>query len=123
MLVTDPALIAADPAEISDHLLEAGLTSVYTERAEGGVLITAAEGETAIESALVGFVPTTTATGEWRGSLPPIVKLHLSHLIAYRAAVRDGTQAAKTAGVRQAEAEHVIADLIDALRLIRSEFE
>jgi hypothetical protein len=124
VLVTDPALVNAHPAEISDHLLDAGLTGVETSRAAEGVTITADQGDAAIEAALAGFVPvTTTAVESWRGSLPAAVQQHLSHLIDYRTSVRNGTQAAKTAAVRQAEAEHVIADVIDALRLVRSEFE
>jgi hypothetical protein len=122
MLVTDPALLDADPAEISDHLLDAGLHRVETWRSVAGMVIVAQEGDVAVEAALSGFSPTTGSGVLW-APLPAAVSQHLQHMKDYREAVRSGSQAAKTAGVRQAEAEHVLADIIDALRLIRSEFE
>lgn len=51
--------------------------------------------------------------------LPQAVKDHLGHPGDFRDAVRDGSQAAKDMATRAAQLEHVLADVIDYIRLTR----
>lgn len=68
-----------------------------------------------------GFTPSGQTDETVRWPLPARWQTHIAHLRDYRVAQRNGTQAAKTQAVRLAEAEHVIADLIEAIAYLRSE--
>lgn len=119
-----PDILAADPTEVSERLRLAGLTGVRTSRAAGFLNILSDQGDAAVEAALAGWVPTssgfdgTPESASWRSGLPPAFLPHAIHLRDYLLSVRSGAQAVRTAAQRQAEAEHVIADLIDAIRLL-----
>lgn len=118
MIITDPALLAADPAEVSDHLLDAGLTGIRTNRAGGPdfLNVIADQGDAAVAAALAGWVPATGSSAPYAGRMPPDVAVHVPHLKAYYAAQRDGTQALKTQAQRLADLEHVTADVILVVR-------
>jgi len=112
-----PDLLTIDPAELCDYLLEAGVHSTIN-RGENALLIITDIDAT---EALTAFVPTTTQDSVTLISdyIPKIptsaaIQLHLQHVKDFRQAVRDGTDDVITA----AQTRHVIADIIDGLRLL-----
>lgn len=114
--------LSADPAEISDHLVDAGLTEVQTHRLPDQLQVECKQGDAAIQNALVGWQPTTSGYDPEQGGLweavPPPLKGHAQHLRDYFQAVRDGTQPTKTQARRLLELEEATADLIAAVRLL-----
>lgn len=106
-----PDLRTADPRELTEHLVLAGIpANVYLD-ADGLHIITDADPT----AALATFVPVKVSNPEDRlPALPAYVSDHIQHLRDYRTAVRTGQ------AVTTAQTAHVVADIIDALRLINS---
>lgn len=110
-----PDLAGIDPAELSDYLLSLGIHCRTLLSQEGLVI----ETDVDAESALASFVPTSTMDWATLKStyvppLPAYIADHVQHLRDFRAAVRDGV------AVTNAQRDHVIADLIDALRYVNA---
>lgn len=117
-----PDLRNVDPAEVSDYLLALGI-QCQTSGTTGQLVI-----ETDIDAteALAAFVPTSTFDRRTGVSnyIPPIppsaaVKTHLQHIKDFHRAVRDGTDTAITLD----QTRHVVADIVDALRLLDSRLD
>lgn len=124
MAVLDaPRLLSADPAEISDFLLAAGLTNVRTNR-DGGeewLNVVADQGDVAILAALATFEPTSaanraTGTTTYAGRVPPELAAHVEHVRGFVIRQRTGVQRTRPAGERLEELEHMCADLALAIR-------
>ena len=115
MITTDPAILAADPGEVHDHLVAQGILGpivmVYADHAD----ITAPGAtDAAIAAALADWTPTTTGMDQWIPALPAYLADHIQHLRDFRAAVRAGQTPTP------AQANHALADVIDALRYLNS---
>lgn len=112
-----PDLAGIDPAEVSDYLLDQGIRS--TTSLEGGGL--RIETDLDASAALAIFVPTSTfdrnspssSTYVPRVPSSAAVATHLQHLKEFRNAIRTGGLPPTLA-----QTQHVLADVIDALRLL-----
>lgn len=111
--IVRPDLASADGIEISDHLRLAGFTSIATWLEDNGLHIDVRDAPSveAITAALAGWSPTYTR-GTYLGLLPPGVIDHVQHLRDFRDAVRAGQTPSNASTL------HVIADLIDAMRIL-----
>lgn len=99
---------ATSTAECADYNAMPGRV---WEHVEGGVLVTSeTEDDATLAAAYAGFTPTATDEVNYR-SLAPILRTHLGHLRDFRDLVRGG--GTPTA----AQAYHVMADIIDYIRL------
>lgn len=100
-----------------DHLRLQGAWSedqVWDHGVEGGTLFSdPSRTDEGCASLYLGF----TVDPGWRPELHEAIRTHAGHLLAFEAAVRDGTQAAKTQAQRASEMEHVLADVIAYIRL------
>ena len=112
-----PALATIDPAEVSDYLLGLGIHA-STEIRGGALHI---ETDKDATNALSAFVPASTfdrATlrTDYVAPVPSTaaISAHLAHLKDFRNSVRAGTDGVITV----AQTRHVVADIIDALRLL-----
>ena len=96
--------------EVSQFALPAGGSTM--DVTEGGVLVRDPTRSTAELAALyAGFVASGMDDDTFRSQLPSILRTHANHLRDYRDAIRAGTP------VTTAQTTHVIADIIDWIRL------
>lgn len=112
-----PDLSGTDPAEVSDYLLDQGIRATTHLEGDGLHIDTDLDAS----SALANFTPTSTFDrGNPNSStyVPKVpssaaVAIHLQHLKEFRNAVRSGGLPPTLA-----QTQHVLADVIDALRLL-----
>lgn len=106
-----PELADANPSEVADYLLGLGITSAVTALADGMYI----ETDVDATAALSAFTPTVSADAEYIAKVPTTsaVAQHLQHIKDFRTAIRSGGTAPSLA-----QTQHVLADVIDALRLL-----
>lgn len=112
-----PDLAGIDPAEVSDYLLDQGIRS-HTHLEGDGLHI---DTDSDASAALAAFTPTSTFDRSDPNSstyIPRVpssaaVAMHLQHLRDFRSTIRSGGPAPTLA-----QTQHVLADVIDALRLL-----
>ena len=117
-----PDLIDIAPAELSDYLLDSGI-HCRTHLEDGALHITTDSDASAL---LEAFVPTSTldrSDPESSTYVPKVptqaaIAQHLQHLKDFRNTVRNGGTPPTLA-----QTQHVIADVIDALRLLDSRLD
>lgn len=108
-----PALRGADLAQLGWHLRP--LPVERLENRDDGCYITHEADPAALDAAVAAYVEER----DWRPPLPDAIRTHVGHLRDFRNAVRAGTFGnGMTAAQRRDATEHVIADLIDGLRLM-----
>lgn len=109
-----PSLLNAHQVEVSEHLLSKGIESSIRKDATA-MLITIEGTSDDLNAAMADFAN----IGSYRSPLPTAIQTHTQHLIDFRSAVRAGTfGAGMTATQRRDQTEHVLADVIDAIRLM-----
>lgn len=101
-------LFNASVAEVFKHLLDEGITSQVYKDYDGLHIVTDVDATAAMAS----FVPSDEEP--WQDYLPADYRLHLGHLRDYRTAIRNGQ------AVTNAQTTHVIADIIDALKILNA---
>lgn len=106
-----PDLINANPVELGEYLRVNGVTSAITLTADGLLI----ETDIDADALMSAFVSTTTRDEEFVAPVPASapVATHLQHLKDFRNTVRSGGPAPTLA-----QTQHVLADVIDALRLL-----
>lgn len=106
-----PNVSVNEVSQAIEHVRSQGAwleSQVWDHGVEGGTLFTDPTRDDAACAALYsGFA----ADPNWRTPLPEIIRTHAGHLRDYRDAVRNGT------AVTNAQTLHVIADIIDWIRL------
>lgn len=100
-----------------DHVRQQGALTeqqVWDHGVEGGTLFTDPDRDDAACAALYsGFAVNT----DWRPAMHAAIRAHAGHLKSFRDAMRNGSQVTKTMAVRAEQMEHVLADVIDWIRL------
>lgn len=109
-----PALVNADPREVTAHLLSKGLVEPSTRMVPDDALyITIAGTDQQLTTALADYTP-VAVQGSYRQPLPGDLPQHVQHLTAYL-----GATAPQIAAMTQAQKDHVLQDCVRALaRLI-----
>lgn len=108
--------------EIAEHLRDTGVAFILVEPHDDGYAVEVEEAdEAAALAALDGWTPVTRvadgALDDFKPGLATAIRLHAGHLKNFRDEVRAGTQSQKIMADRAAQLEHVVADLIDWVRL------
>lgn len=114
--VAYPQLRSANALQVGWHLQQSGIVARLDQR--GDALYVTHDDDAAVAAALTTFVHDP----DWRAPLPDVIRTHVGHLRDFRNGVRAGTfGSGMTAAQRRDATEHVIADAIDALRILVDE--
>jgi hypothetical protein len=113
---TLPDLAGIDPAELVDFLADRGIACVVYDQT--GLTVAT---DSDADAALAAFAPTSTFhrplfSSDYVGRIPSgaAVATHLQHIKDFRTAIRSGASPAPSL----AQTQHVLADVIDGLRLL-----
>jgi hypothetical protein len=118
--IVRPDLATADGAEVTQHLLDRGWTTLIESRLEDDGLHVRARGVAAdtITAALADFVA-TAPRGEWRPPDPVAIRDHVPHIVALARATDLELAALEPLAFR-----HAVRDLARAFVLtVRSEWD